>query len=393
MARPHVDPLRTLIEEERVWLTRLSRARAEPAAHVARATALLAVADGASYTDAAHTAGRRSGDAVAQLVARFNREGLAALAPRHGGGHTPVYDASAQVRILAEARRTPDPATDGTATWSLTTLQGALRRAPDGLPHVSTYTIWQALHTAGLSWQHDRSWLYHGARHAQAGVGAGRGHRRGRRPQKDLIEAAYTTGEAEGLAVWTEDEAGPFQTIPVPGQQWQPEAEPARYPHEHIRDGTAKLLTLFHPRTGTVRVHGVPSCTNVVLHEWLEAQLAAILATLPTPVVLSPEENRARWARWARWQRELRWPFTLATELPPLRMLLVLDNLTGHKTPPFVCWLMAHGIMPLYTPLGGSWLNIAYFGDADQSFRSKAITQFAPSRSGVSLEADHHGRA
>ncbi len=35
----------------------------------------------------------------------------------------------------------------------------------------------------------------------------------------------------------------------------------------------------------------------------------------------------------------------------------------------------------------------AYFGDADQSFRSKAITQFAPSRSGVSLEADHHGRA
>ena len=39
-----------------------------------------------------------------------------------------------------------------------------------------------------------------------------------------------------------------------------------------------------------------------------------------------------------------------------------------------------------------AWLA-AYFGDADQSFRSKAITQFAPSRSGVSLEADHHGRA
>ena len=24
-----------------------------------------------------------------------------------------------------------------------------------------------------------------------------------------------------------------------------------------------------------------------------------------------------------------------------------------------VCWLMARGIMPLYTPLGGSWLNMA----------------------------------
>ena len=43
--------------------------------------------------------------------------------------------------------------------------------------------------------------------------------------------------------------------------------------------------------------------------------------------------------------------------------------------------------------IAGGDLALAYFGDADQSFRSKAITQFAPSRSGVSLEADHHGRA
>ena len=39
-------------------------------------------------------------------------------------------------------------------------------------------------------------------------------------------------------------------------------------------------------------------------------------------------------------------------------MLLVLDNLAGHKTPEFVLWLFAHGIMPLYTPLGGSWLSM-----------------------------------
>src|SRR5262249_3819943 len=39
--------------------------------------------------------------------------------------------------------------------------------------------------------------------------------------------------------------------------------------------------------------------------------------------------------------------------------LLVLDNLAGHSTPEFVLWLFAHGIMPLYTPLGGSWLNMA----------------------------------
>ena len=56
------------------------------------------------------------------------------------------------------------------------------------------------------------------------------------------------------MAVWGEDEAGPFQTIPYPGQQWCPAGHPARYPHEHVRNGTAKLLTLFHPASGAVRV-------------------------------------------------------------------------------------------------------------------------------------------
>ena len=35
------------------------------------------------------------------------------------------------------------------------------------------------------------------------------------------------------------------------------------------------------------------------------------------------------------------------------------DNLAGHKTPDLVLWLCTHGIMPLYTPVGGSWLNMA----------------------------------
>ena len=40
--------------------------------------------------------------------------------------------------------------------WSLTTLRRALRQ--NGLPHVSTYTIWKVLADAGLSWQKHRSW-------------------------------------------------------------------------------------------------------------------------------------------------------------------------------------------------------------------------------------------
>jgi hypothetical protein len=47
---------------------------------------------------------------------------------------------------------------DGTATWSLVTVQRALRRAPDGLARVSTHTIGCVLHEAGYTWQRDRSW-------------------------------------------------------------------------------------------------------------------------------------------------------------------------------------------------------------------------------------------
>ncbi len=135
----------------------------------------------------------------------------------------------------------------------------------------------------------------------------------------------------------------------------QPEGVPARQPHEYLRDGTAKILTLFHPADGQVRVEGVTSCPNTVLHGWLKEELTAVLAAMPAVNAA----GRASRADWERWQEGLTIRPTLLGELPPLRMLLVLDNLAGHKTPEFVCWLFEQGIMPLYTPVGGSWLNMA----------------------------------
>jgi hypothetical protein len=171
-----------------------------------------------------------------------------------------------------------------------------------------------------------------------------------------LIEEAYRLGEAMGLPVWCTDQAGPYQTIPYPGQSWRPEGEPARAPHEYLRGGTAKALTLFRPADGRVRLKGVTACPNAVLHPWLKRELAAILAALPEPPAEPPGGRRAAWERW---QEGLTIKPTLLSELPPLRMLLVLDNLAGHKTPALVCWLFEHGVMPLYTPVGGSWLNMA----------------------------------
>jgi transposase len=158
MTRRQTDPLRLLASDERDWLVRVARSQAEPASHVARAKALLAVADGESYTDAAKAAGRRSGEAVSRLVSRFNREGIAAIEPRHGGGPPTVYAEAERERILDEVRRRPHRDRDGTATWSLTTLRRALREAPDGLPEVSTHTIRKTLKEAGFDWQRDRSW-------------------------------------------------------------------------------------------------------------------------------------------------------------------------------------------------------------------------------------------
>ena len=172
MSRRRKDPLRDLTDEEREMLEMVARAQSEPASQVARAKMLLAVADGQTYQAAAEAAGRKSNDAVSHLVSRFNQEGLAALVPRHGGGPSIQYGPAERERILAEARRAPDQERDGTATWSLSTLQRALRQAPDGLAAVSTYTIWQVLQEAGFSWQASRTWCETGKvkRKRKAGV-------------------------------------------------------------------------------------------------------------------------------------------------------------------------------------------------------------------------------
>ncbi len=170
--RPQREPLRAVTVEEREVLEALARAGSERADRVARAKALLAVADGASFTAAAQQAGQRSHVGVGRLVARFNREGIQAIEPGHGGGPPRAYGPTAVERIVREFRRPPDREQDGTATWSLSTLQRALRRAPDGLPSVSTWTIGQVLHDAGYTWQKSRTWCHTGTvlRKRKAGV-------------------------------------------------------------------------------------------------------------------------------------------------------------------------------------------------------------------------------
>jgi len=172
MAHPQKEPLRPLTSAERRVLEQTARGHSERAERVARARVLLTVADGVSFTAAGHQAGFRSTYGVALLVRRFNQHGLTAVAGRHGGGRRQQYGPAEAERILTEFQRSPDRDQDGTGTWSLTTLQRALRRAADGLLGVSTWTIGRVLHEAGYTCQNSRTWCQTGVvkRKRQQGV-------------------------------------------------------------------------------------------------------------------------------------------------------------------------------------------------------------------------------
>ena len=123
---------------------------------VRRATALHAVAQGRSYRRAAERAGYKDEESVSRLVRRFNQRGLGALLSAPGRGRKVSYAAAERARVVATVQRSPDREEDGTATWSLSTLERSLRQ--EGLPHIGRTTIRRVLRAAGSSYQRTRSW-------------------------------------------------------------------------------------------------------------------------------------------------------------------------------------------------------------------------------------------
>jgi hypothetical protein len=122
--------------------------------------------------------------------------------------------------------------------------------------------------------------------------------------------------------------------------------QPAHRPHDYVRGGPAKLLPLFRPATGEVRAQPVTQATNAILHPWLQQEVEAILATLPPAVPAAPERQAAGWD----WRERALWELE---EWPPVRLLLLWDNLTGRQTPELLNWLVARGVWPLFTPWAG----------------------------------------
>jgi transposase len=170
MGRRRRETLRPLSADEQVALERIAHARCERVDRVGRAVALLAVAAGATYTQAAQQASWRSHTGVAKVVRRFNQRGLAALDIAIGRGRRPTYTLAARTQIVRVAQHAPDRRADQTATWSLSTLQRRLRR--EGLPQIGATTIRRVLQDAGSSYQRTRTWCPTGTalRQRKAGV-------------------------------------------------------------------------------------------------------------------------------------------------------------------------------------------------------------------------------
>lgn len=156
MGRHQKRPLRGITEAEKAELIQVASSEVERVERIRRARALLAVADGKSFTEAARLIRMRSSSGVAAIVQRFHERGLEALDTLPGAGRHPIYSLAERDLVLAEVQREMER----TTFWSLSTLEQALRRASNGAPRVSAKTIGQVLRDAGYNWHPGRhAWV------------------------------------------------------------------------------------------------------------------------------------------------------------------------------------------------------------------------------------------
>ena len=159
MGRHQNRPLRPLTREETDELERIASSKVERVERIRRARAVLAVAGGHSFTQAARTARMRSSSGIAAIVQRFHERGMSALDTVPGAGRHPVYSLAQRGLILEEVGREMG----SNPLWSLSSLEGELRRASNGAPKVSAKTIGQVLKDAGYAWiPAARTWTRNG---------------------------------------------------------------------------------------------------------------------------------------------------------------------------------------------------------------------------------------
>ncbi len=298
--RPPEVFVRELSFEEGARLKSISK-RAKYQSKRQRAMIVLASSTGMSAPQIA-AAVRSDESHVRKVIHAFNKEGFDSLDPDYRGGRPKKTTPSERDRIVAVARARPDTQGVPLTRWSLPKLREHLASMGIGLCEEA---LRQTLIGAGLSHQRTRSWKWS--------------------PDPDFKEKAervlslYRTKPEDGVVVCF-DEMGPIQLIPHHGSGWAQRKRPERLRASYKKpDGVRYLFAGYDVHSD--RLHG-----RLRAHKNSEEVLA--------------------------FYRQIRMRYD-----PKLRIYLVADNLSTHKTPAIREWADASNVELVFTPTYASFLN------------------------------------
>jgi transposase len=298
--RPPEVFVRELSPEEGARLKSISR-RAKYQSERQRAMILLASSTRMSAPQIAAVV-RTDESHVRKVIHAFNQEGFGSLDPDYGGGRPRKTTPEQRDRIVAVARARPDTQGVALTRWSLTKLAAHL--AGMGVL-LCPEALRQLLNDAGLSHQRTRSWKWSPDPDF--------------RPKAERVLGLYRAKPDDGVVVCF-DEMGPIGLIPHHGSGWAPEKLPERLRATYSKPNGVRYLF------GAYDVHGDR------LHGRLRAHKNAV------EVLGFYRQIRMRYDR-------------------RLRIYLVADNLSTHKTPAIREWAAESNVELVFTPTYASFLN------------------------------------
>ena len=284
----------TLTTDERDELERRRRSRKIRAEDARRATVILMLADGASFTTIS-AAVACFPDYINRWKQRFEREGLAGLRAKYCGQPPTLRTPALEARILAKTRRAPP---DGSTHWSTRKLAKVM-----GVSHGLIAKVWRR---AGLH-----------------------PHRLERYMLSDDPDFEQKAADVLGLYLTPPEHAVVFAVDEKTAIQALDRLDPVlplspgraeRHGFEYYRHGTLSLYAALNTKTGEIVGQTVPRHTSEAFIEFLQD----IVDTQPR-------------------RREIH---------------VIVDNLSAHKTKRVRAFLDAHPRVHLhFTPTYSSWLN------------------------------------
>jgi len=300
MMRPPDVFVRELFLEEGTRLKSISK-RAKYQSKRQRAMIVLASATGMSAPEIARLM-RTDETHVRKVIHAFNEEGFSSLDPDYRGGRPKKTTPAQRDRIVAVARARPDTQGVPLTRWSLSKLAAHLT-SMDIL--LGEETLRQALIDAGLSHQRTRSWKWSPDPDFRA--------------KAERVLSLYRQPPKDGPVVCF-DEMGPVQLIPHHGSGWAPVRRCER------------LRATYSKKNGVRYLFGAYDVHADRLHGRLRSRKRA------TDVLGFFAQIRMRYD-------------------PRLRIHLVMDNLSTHKTPAVREWAEKANVELVFTPTYASFLN------------------------------------